>query len=357
LIQKAPPLSGRTYPEIRFSRWITYCVGLFLFIYAGNAHPYDLEAYCKERSGPISVVNQAPIQLLFLQAIPDKAETLPKGRGSLRFTTAITNTLISERCANYEGVVDLEMIRASLDLQYCISQGLEMGVSLPFVYSYSGIMDHAILNFEQSLGAESRPVREKQVPDKYEYHVKKNNKAFISGKGKTSSGIGDLVVRLKGKAWDEGEILPCLSTRLGVKIPTGHRDRALGSGKVDYGFGLLLQKDINGLTAYLNADVIFPGEAFDHENIPLKEFYQIMLGAEYKLSIQFSILGQVNCITRPFEDTGLQMLDRRIYDALLGINYLTRGGIFVQGGAIEDFKNSGNAGADITFFLNVGKNF
>lgn len=51
------------------------------------------------------------------------------------------------------------------------------------------------------------------------------------------------------------------------------------------------------------------------------------------------------------------MLDRRIYDLLLGINYLTEDGIFIQGGGIEDFNNSENAGADITFFLNVGKNF
>lgn len=62
-------------------------------------------------------------------------------------------------------------------------------------------------------------------------------------------------------------------------------------------------------------------------------------------------------IARPFEQTGLQMLDRRIYDFLVGIDYLTKGGVSVQGGAIEDFKNSGDAGADITFFLTVGKDF
>ena len=335
-------------------KWISYLIGLFLFVYGGNAYPFHLESRCEEKSGPIPIVNQTPIQLLFLQAIPDRAETLPKGQGFLRLNTAITNSLHSERSANYEGVVDMEMIRASLDIQYGIVVGFEMGISLPFVYSYSGIMDHSILEFEETFNAQ-RPVREDQVQDNYEYYVKRDNKAFISGKGKTSSGIGDLVLRIKRKLWDEGDILPCLSTRVGVKIPTGDEDRALGSGKADYGFGLLLQKDIGGLTAYLNADVIFPGDAFEQENVPLKEFYEIMLGAEYKLSSRFSLLAQVNCITRPFEHAGLQMLDRRIYDLLVGINYLTTGGISVQGGAREDFKNSGNAGADITFFLTVGK--
>jgi len=299
---------------------------VFLFLYAGNAYPFHLESRCEEKSGPIPIVNQTPIQLLFLQPIPDKAETLPKGQGSLRLNIAITNTLLSGSSTNYEGVVDMEMIRASLDVQYGIVPGLEMGVCLPFVYRYSGIMDHAILEFEEAFNAEGS-IRKDQVENEYEYCVKRNDTAFISGNGEKSSGIGDLALWIKGKVWDEGDILPCLSTRLGVKIPTGDEDRALGSGKADYGFGLLLQKDMRGLTAYLNADVIFPGDAF------------------------------VNCIARPFKQTGLQMLDRRIYDSLVGINYLTEGGISVQGGAIEDFKNSGNAGADITFFLTVGKGF
>ncbi len=332
-------------------------MGLLLFLYAANAHPSSLSPHYRENSGPISVVNQAPIQLLFLQAIPDKAETMAKGKGSLRLKTSITNTLLSERSVNYQGVVDLEMIRASLDLRYGILTGLEIGMSLPLVYSYPGIMDRAIVDFEEFVSAESRPIRKKQVPDKYEYYVKANSKVFIAGKGKRSSGIGDLVIWLKGKLWDGGDISPCLSARLEVKVPSGDKDRALGSGKPDSGFGLLLQKEFDRLIAYLNADVIFPGDAFEQVNLQLKEFYEIMLGAEYKLSSRLSLLAQLNCINRPFKETGLQMLDRRIYDSLVGIHYCTRHGFFVQAGAVEDFKNSGNAGADITFFLNLGKHF
>ena len=343
--------------DLRFSQWVLYFIVLFLFLNAGNAFCKDTREDWEKKSGPISLVNQAPIQLLFLQAIPDKAETLSKGQSSLCFNTAITNTLLSEKSGNYEGVVNMEMIRTSLELQYGILSGLEIGMSLPFVYSYPGVMDHAILDFEKFFFCNTRTLREKEEPDKYEYYVKRNNKSFISGKGKRCSGMGDLVLRLKGKLWDEGDILPCLSTRLAFKFSTGDKDRALGSGKPDYGFGLLLQKDIKILTFYLNADVIFPGDAYKGENVPITEFYKVMLGAEYKVSSRFSILAQINYITRPFKDTGLNILDRRIYDLLLGINYLTEGGIFIQGGGIEDLNNSENAGADITFFLNVGKNF
>jgi hypothetical protein len=342
--------------ELKFSQWIAYLIGLFLLLNAGNAPSANVETDWEEKSGPIPIVNQSPIQLLFLQAIPDNAETLPKGQSSLRLNTTITNTLLSQTSENYTGVVDMEMIRTSLELQYGLGEGVEAGTSLPFVYSYSGFMDNIILDFEEFFFDSTRTVRVHQEAYNYEYCIKKGNRPLISGK-KRCSGIGDLVLRVKGKIWDEGRILPALSTRVAVKVPTGEKDRALGSGEPDYGFGLLLQKDTGRLTAYLNADVIFPGDAFEQEGVPLREFYEVMLGAEYKVGSQSSVVGQINYVTRPFKDTGLPMLDRRIYDLLLGIQYVTEGGVFFQGGAIEDFNRSWDAGADITFFLNVGKEF
>jgi len=315
---------------------IFYIVLFLILLYRRIAFCSNLMENEKIQSGPISIVNLAPIQLLFLQAIPDRAETLSKGKGYLHLNTTITNTLLSERSGNYEGVVDMEMIRASMEIQYGIIPGFEIGMSLPLVYSYSGVMDDFILDVEEFF-TDPRGVREKEDQHEYEYYVKKNGKAFISGKGKRSSGIGGIVLRAKGKIWDEGDIRPCLSARFAVKVPTGDKDRALGSEKVDFGFGLLLQKDITNLTLYLNADVIFPGDAFEGENISLKEFYEVMFGTRYKISPQLSILAQVNYITRPFENTGLQMLDRRIFDLLLGITYLTKGGLFIQGGGDRRF--------------------
>ena len=126
---------------------------------------------------------------------------------------------------------------------------------------------------------------------------------------------------------------------------------------MDYGLGLLLQKTIKNFTAYLNADVIFPGQAFKEEDISLRPFYEIMLGGEYKFSERFSGLMQLSYITRPFENTGLVMLDDRMWYITLGGSYLTKIGLYIQGGLIQDSFDSTDQGADITFFLNVGKNF
>jgi hypothetical protein len=340
-------------------KWAVYCFGFSLFFNAGNALCKDSRDDWDRISGPIPVVNQTPIQLLFLQAIPDRAEPFPKGRYSLSLNTAMTNTLQRGESENYSGYMDMEMMRTALEVKYGILSGVELGMSLPFVCGYAGFMDHAILDFEEFFHV-ARNLREKEDEsgraNTYTYYVRKDNKAFIEGK-EGSSGVGDLALRVKAKIRDEKNGVPCLSTRLQVKIPIGDEDRALGSGKPDYGLGLLLQKTIKRLTGYLNADVIFPGQAFKQEDVSLRKFYEIILGAEYKVSSQFSTLMQLYYITRPFQDTGLDMLDKRMWNLLVGISYLTERGIYVQGGAVEDLFSSWNAGADITFFLNVGKDF
>lgn len=345
--------------NLMLSSWLVYSIGFFLFLHAGNAFCKDSHEDWDKISGPLPIVNQSPIQLLFLQAIPDRAETLHKDRYSLYVSVALTNTLLWEKSEDYYGFIDIEMIKSSLGLKCGISSGTELDISIPFIYSYPGFMDNFIFEVEDFFN-DTRSLRKKQEEkksaNKFTYFVKKNNQTFIAGE-KRASGIGDVTLRLKKKIWNEGDRLPCLSIRLGAKFPTGDEDKAFGSGKLDYGFGMLLQKNIKRVTAYLNADLIFPGQAFGKQNIPLRNFYEIMLGAEYKGSSRFSTLMQLNYITKPFENTGIEMLDKRIVSLLLGINYYTESRVFIQGGAIQDIAGSSNAGSDITFFLNVGKNF
>jgi hypothetical protein len=120
---------------------------------------------------------------------------------------------------------------------------------------------------------------------------------------------------------------------------------------------LLLQKTIKSFTTYLNADLIFPGQAYEQEGIHLRPFYEIMLGGEYKFTERLSGLLQLSYITRPFENTGLVMLDDRMWYWRLGLSYLTKVGLYIQGGVEDDCFDSSDAGVDVTFFLNVGKNF
>ncbi len=343
----------------RRSRILACSIGFCLFLHAGAAFCDDPENNWNKTSGPIPIVNQSPIQLLFLQPPPDRAEIYPKNRFSINLATTMTNTLLWQDTGIYSGYVDMEMIRTSLEMRYGVFSRLEVAMSVPFMYGYGGFMDRSILEVEELFGS-VRDLRGREdltgTVNRYTYVIKKNDRVFIQGKDE-ASGLGDVSLRVKGKILNEGDIAPCLSARLSVKIPTGDDGRAFGSGEMDFAGGLLLQKTYRRFTTYLNADAVFPGQAFKDVDVSLKPFYNIMLGAEYKLSDSISGLMQLSYLTRPFKHTDLDMLDHRILDLLLGASYMTKNGFNMQIGLVQDISGSSDAGADITFFLNLGKNF
>jgi len=334
------------------SYWICFTAGLLILFHAGIASSQDSWERWQEKAGPIPVVNQSPINLLFLQPVPDTAETLPKGRCLVRFNTTVTNTLVAKKSAQYAATVDTEMIRTSLDLSYGISPYLELGLSIPAAHYYSGFMDRPILQVEDTFG-KPRYIRDREDHNGFTFSVKKDGKEFISA-SENSTGMGDLALRAKAKLCNENGMLPASSIRVAVKLPCGDQDRGFGSGEPDWGFGLLLDRTINRMSLYLNADVIFPGEAFDDAGISLREFYTAMIGLEYPLMPGMSAIGQLSWTARPFEDTGLDMLDKRIYDLLIGLTYRIQKKIYLQAGGVEDIFDSQDASADFTFFFNLG---
>lgn len=354
-IADSPPAFQR-----HFTMTLMACfIGLFLFLNAGSASGDDSMARWNRLSGPIAMVDPSPIQLLFLQPIPDRADIYPRNRYSVMLTTAVTNTLLRQDSAHYYGsMIDMEMIRSTLELRYGAFSGIDIGMSIPFVYTYGGFLDHSILEVEKIFASE-RGIRKEESDlgrtNAFTLDIRKDGKTFITGKER-SSGLGDIALRIKGRISDEGNFFPRVSARFMVKIPTGDENMARGSGAVDYGFGLLFQKTFEKTALYLNTDVIFPGQAYKEADISLKPFADAMLGAEYKLTGHLSGLMQLSCITRPFRSTGIDMLSAVIWNVLLGLSYIGDSGVTLQAGLIQDTLNA-DAGADITYFLNVGKNF
>lgn len=340
---------------MRLSCKISVMISLWLWLYVGVAFAGDSRTSWKEQSGPIPLVNQSPIQLLFLQPAPDRAETLPTGHGAIRLNTTLTNTLLSEELQYDSATLDMEAFRTAFAVRYAVLPRLEITLSLPVIHHYSGFMDRFILDVEQALG-DPREIRTEQRADEFTYFVKQDEETFISG-SKNSTGIADLTFMAKTKIWNRGQVLPTLSARVCLKLPTGDEDRAFGSGETDWGFGLLLEKDVKALNLYLNADVTFPGEAFDDAGVSLREFYTLMFGVEYRLRPRWSVLSQLNYLTRPFEHTNIDLLDKRIFEILVGLHYQAGDKIFIQAGAVEDIFDSADASADVTLFMNMGLNF
>ena len=301
--------------------------------------------------GPLRLVHQHPVQLLFLQPFPDKVEVTPPGRLDVHLNTALTNTLVEQQQV-VTATLDLEMVRSVIDLHYGAHPHLEVGLDIPLAYTYSGILDDFILSVERLLTpGRERSVRRREVPGTFTYQVARGERPFIQGQD-NALGLGDMVLKAKVQLLREQERLPAVGLRAALKVPSGDSTRAFGSGNFDGSLGLLLQKTVWRLTFHVNADVTVPGQAFDDVGLTLHPFFMGVLAIEFRLSQPLSLLLQLRGDTRPFRHT-IPLLDKRIIETIVGLNWAVSRRVVLQAGLAEDQFNSACCSADVSFFLNL----
>jgi hypothetical protein len=305
--------------------------------------------------GPLRLVNQQPVQLLFLQPFPERAEVTPFQHVDVDLNVALTNTLVGDKQA-FTANLDLEMVRSVLALHYGVYPNLEVGLTLPMIYTYGGILDHFVLGVERLLtpGRERR-LRKNQVAGAFAYQVSRGNHLFIQGQD-DALGIGDVALQAKAQLLHEQGWFPALSLRAAVKFPSGDADRAFGSGEVDGSIGVLLQKTFWRFTFYVNSDVTFPGQAFHDVGVSLRPFFLGLFAIEFRVSRPISLVAQLRGDTRPFHDT-INILDKRIIETDLGVNWAISRHLVLQAGLAEDQFNSACCSADVSFFLNLTGRF
>lgn len=308
------------------------------------------EAVLTPPYGPLRLVNQQPTQLLFLQPFPAEAEVLSPGRLGVHFNTALTNTLVHKANKEVEATLDLEMVRTVFDVRYGVRRDLEVGLEIPFLYTYGGILDDFIINFERFV-SKPRNIRRGQVTGRVDYRVARHPHVLIAGQD-NALGVGDVVLKAKALVLYEQAWLPAVGLRAAVKFPSGEASRAFGSGAIDGGFGLLLQKTWGRWTLYLNGDVTFPGQAFEDVDISLQPFFGGVFAIEYRLSHPVSLVLQLRGDTRPFHDT-VSALDKRLVETILGANWALSRRLVLQVGVAEDQFNSACCAADVSFFVNL----
>jgi hypothetical protein len=305
--------------------------------------------------GPLRLVNQQPVQLLFLQPFPDRAEATPFRHIDVDLNVALTNTLVGDQ-QDFTANLDLEMVRTVIALRYGVHPNFEVGLALPIIYTYSGILDDGIIEVERLLTpGNERRIRKNQVAGAFTYQVARDNRVFIQGQD-NAVGIGDIVLQAKGQILHEQEWLPAVSLRAAVKFPSGDSDRAFGSGEIDGSVGVLLQKSLWRFTFYVNADVTFPGQAFNDVDVSLHPFFLGLFAIEFRLSRPVSLVLQLRGDTRPFHDT-IAILDKRILETHLGVNWAISRHLVLQAGFAEDQFNSACCSADVSFFLNLTGRF
>jgi Protein of unknown function (DUF3187) len=299
--------------------------------------------------GPFPVRSLSPIQWLYFQFTPERAVPLPHRMWNVRLDVVEANILARDEHQEDAFLFDFELTRANLALQYGLFDGLAVGLELPLLYTWKGFLDEPIKAFEDVTGFE-RTIRFERPQQLFSHVLQKDGRKALSG-ASGAIGIGDLAFSAKVLLRPEGRLAPAIAGRVALKLPTGDDDRALGSGEVDVGLGLALEKTFGPVRLYFNTGLTIPtGEPFEGTGIDSLLMLSTFLTGEYRLSERFSLLLQLNGVTPPVRNTGLD-IDHPTFEILAGVSWLIPGlPVVWQAGFMEDLNNT-NRTADFALFM------
>ncbi len=276
--------------------------------------------------GPLRIRNQMPLHLIYLQMVPDKASVRERNRFTANANYTVSNITVSAFTpisSLYDIDIDMEVSTVTLDFRYGLYDNLEIGLEVPYTSFSSGYLDDFIESFEDGIGARTPRSRERQGSNEFDYSFIYNSRSVISIK-KSVEGIGDVVLNAKYQFLrDEGWLWPNFSLRSAVKFPTAEEDDMLGSGKFDYGFGILLDKRLfNRFFIYGGANIVAieKPKVFDELGIG-EHIYSYLLALEYCFTKRFSILTQVTGNTTPYPYSDTNPLDNDSHDFGIAFNY------------------------------------
>ena len=145
----------------------------------------------------------------------------------------------------------------------------------------------------------------------YVYNITRNGQQVINGT-KGALGLGDSMVQVKYELVRETSVMPALSFRTAIKLPTGDQGEYFGSGSTDFGLGLALEKALGSRwVMYGNLNGVAP----TGQEVTSFALYPTIMGmaaAQYLWSENFSLTMQFDYYTTPFRNVGLEVFDKGI---------------------------------------------
>jgi hypothetical protein len=268
---------------------------------------------------------------------------------NVRFDLLEANILARDQNGEDSLLFDFELTRANLALQYGLIDDLAIGLEIPLLYTWKGFLDGPIKWFEDVTGFK-RTTRFERPQYLFDYILNKDGRTALKGTS-GAIGIGDIGLSAKALLREEGQLVPAIAGRFALKLPTGDEDRALDSGEVDLGLGVALEKTFGLVRLYFNTGLTIPtGNPLSGSGIDSLLMLSTFLTGEYCLTERFSLLVQLNGVTSPVRNTGLD-IDRPTFEILAGFNWALPGlPVIWQAGFVEDLNDT-NRTADFALFM------
>jgi len=266
---------------------------MFPLLLSSGAFPFE---------GPLQVSNQFPLFLPLNAPYLERASY----EDSLSATLSYSSVFMMKNSPEWSVNLDMEVAELNFRLRKDISDVVQLGIDIPLMSFNSGFMDNFLSSYHNAFGF-SDYGRDSRPSNEFLYEVRKNGALIIQGEG-GRIGIGDIRLSAKKVILNDD---PVVSLEATLELPTGNASKGYGSGSVDAGISLLMDKRISEkIKAYLNLGAIFPGSLKGHETVTLKNVVYGGVAVEARPWEHISLLGQVIFQNSPFPKTGISSIDR-----------------------------------------------
>ncbi len=201
-------------------------------------------------------------------------------------------------------------------------EGVEVGFEIPFLRYVSGRFDGFIEDWHSFFGL-PQGRRDKNPDDRYGVDYANGSGSFLTAE-EDGMHLADIPVTVKVGLFDPAEAALGVALRGVIELPTGDEGDGFGSGRLDGGIGVLLEKRYEELAVYFSLDQIFRKSPDSFDGINAAHVTQGSLAAEYRLSDGFSVILQTDYQTKPLTGARLrEFADPQWMGAVGGVFRLT----------------------------------
>lgn len=286
---------------------------LIIFLSSGVVNAFDIT--------PFNTRNQSPIVQIYGLPSAGSAVLTPQGRKDFHVTLDHSSNYVDEGTATEQIVLDGETTRLTLGGRYGLTQSLEVGIEIPYVYHGGGFLDGFIVNYHDLFGfpqgGRDQAPRNRLL---YQYRRHGVDKLRIDTSG---GGLGDIALTAGLQLYNDAAPYPrAVALRAGIKLPTGDSGLLRGSGSTDFSLWLTGSNDFElplgrgTLFAAVGLMVMTNGNVLPDQQEDRVGFGSIGVGWKPLSWLAFKV--QIDAHTPFYRDSDLKPLSANAAQLLIG---------------------------------------
>jgi hypothetical protein len=298
---------------------------------------------------PVPAIDLLPTRQILYQ-LPDRGPlgAVPAGEVATGLTIGYFAAFSDQERGGSTVLLDLEGARFDLRGSWAPTDGLTIGLDLPLIVYYDGVLDAVVEAVDRAVGTPS-PLRKELGRNVYRFELEsEGTSTFTPSPG--HFGLGDLALEVRYQLVDEVAEgwVPDVSASGALELPTGDSDLAHGNGSVDLGAGVEIGRTLGDFRLSLALGLVVPGGLPDQLG-PVSTHVAVsgLAAAGYRLADAWGLVAQVDYRQSPFDQSGLDVFGADSSELAVALRWapptgsLSVDAAFVEGlvnGASPDFS-------------------